>query len=50
MSPKHTTDRYNYFQSIDAAMATIRDRFDQAEYSLYAKLEQVLLLAAVGFL
>lgn len=35
-----------YFQSIDAAMATIRDRFDQADYSLYTKLEQVLLLAA----
>jgi len=37
--------RQIYFQSNDAAMATIRDRFDQADYSLYAKLEQVLLLA-----
>ena len=35
-----------YFKSIDAAIVTIRDRFNQGDYSMYAKLEQVVLLVA----
>ena len=38
--------RQLYFQSIDAAIATIEDRFKQADYNMYAKLEPVLLVAA----
>ena len=38
--------RQIYFQSIDAAVVTIRDRFNQGDYTMYAKLEQVVLLAA----
>ena len=38
--------RQLYFQSIDAAIVTIEDRFKQAGYNMYAKLEQVILLAA----
>ncbi len=40
--------RQIYFQSIDAAVVTIQDRFDQVDYAMYEKLEQVLLLAATN--
>ena len=35
-----------YFQSIDTAIATIEDCFKQADYNMYAKVEQVIRLAA----
>ena len=35
-----------YFEALDAAIVAIGDRFDQSDYSMYAKLEQLLLLAA----
>lgn len=35
-----------YYESIDAAITTISDCFNQKDYNTYAKLEQVLLLAA----
>ena len=35
-----------YFEALDAAVVAIGDRFDQNDYSMYAKLEQLLLLAA----
>jgi len=38
--------RQVYFQAIDSAIAIINDHFSQADYDVYAKLEQVLLLAA----
>ena len=38
--------RHIYFQAIDAAIVTIRDRFNQGDYTIYANLEQVILLAA----
>jgi len=37
--------RQVYYQAIDSAIATINDHFSQADYDVYAKLEQVLLLA-----
>ena len=37
---------YVYFQSIDAAIVTIHDCFNQGDYTMHAKLEQVVLLAA----
>ena len=38
--------RHIYFQSNDAAIVTIHDRFNQGDYTMYAKLEQVIPLAA----
>ena len=38
--------RQLYYQSIDAAIATIEDHFKQVDYDKYVKLEQVLLLFA----
>ena len=35
-----------YFEALDAAIVAIGDRFDQNDYSMYVKLEQLLLLAA----
>ena len=31
-----------YFEALDAAVVAIEDRFDQNDYSMYAKLEQLL--------
>ena len=36
-----------YFESLDAAVQTITDRFDQEDFNIYAKMEQVLILAAM---
>ena len=35
-----------YYQAIDSAIAIINDHFNQPDHDIYAKLEQVLLLAA----
>ena len=40
--------RQIYFESIDTTMATISNRFNQADYDIYARLEQVILLAATN--
>ena len=32
-----------YFQCLDAAMAFIKDRFHQRDYSIYSNLEQLLI-------
>ena len=32
-----------YFEALDVAVSAIEDRFDQNDYSMYAKLEQLLL-------
>ena len=37
-----------YYQAIDLVIAAINNRFNQADYDIYAKLEQVLLLAATN--
>ena len=37
--------RHIYFQSIDAVIVTVCDQFNQGDYTMYAKLEQVILLA-----
>ena len=37
-----------YYQAIDSVISTINDRFNQADYGMYAKLEQILLLAATN--
>ena len=33
-----------YFQAIDAAIVTIRDRFNQGNFTIYANLEQVIIM------
>ena len=38
--------KHMYFEALDAAVVTLEDRFNQNDYSMYAKLEQLLLLAA----
>ena len=38
--------RQIYFQSLDTMITTIKDRFHQIDYSIYAKVEELLLLAA----
>ena len=40
--------RQMYYQAIDLVIAAINNRFNQADYDIYAKLEQVLLLAATN--
>ena len=37
-----------YYQAIDLVIAAINNCFNQADYDIYAKLEQVLLLAATN--
>ena len=38
--------RQIYYQAIDSVISTINDHFNKADYGMYAKLEQILLLAA----
>ena len=45
MSQECTTKQI-YLESIDAVIATIKNPFNQVDYEVYAKHEQVLLLAA----
>ena len=40
--------RASYFEAIDLAMSSIRDRFDQPGYATYRKLEDLLLNACQG--
>ena len=40
--------RQIYYQAIDSVISTINGRFNQADYGMYAKLEQILLLAATN--
>ncbi len=37
-----------YFQSLDAAMSTIRSRFQQDDYEIFAKMEELLVKACLG--
>ena len=48
MSQECTTNKSTYIESIDAVMETIKNHLIQVDYEVYAKLEQVLLLAATN--
>ena len=40
--------RLQYFEALDLAVVSISDRFDQPGYSVYCKLEELLLKGAAG--
>ena len=40
--------RLQYFEAVDLAVASIKDRFDQPGYVMYRNLEELLLKGAAG--
>ena len=48
LNQKFTTDKHTSYQAIDSVISTINDRFNQADYGIYTKLEQILLQAATN--